>query len=71
MSMIGIVLVTDPFRSSNIQTLPEDETLSISETDAHLPNTLLSKLIGVLFCIPSMFGQAAECKCRKSPFAVI
>jgi hypothetical protein len=69
--MIGIVLVTDPFSSSNIETVPEGENLSMNETDAHLPNILLSKLIGVLFCIPSMFGQAAECKCRKSPFALI
>jgi hypothetical protein len=68
--MIGIVLVTDPFRSFNIETMPEGESSSMNETDPHLPNTLLSKFIGVLCCIPSMFGQAAECKYLKIPFAV-
>jgi len=60
--MIQIVLVTEPFRSSHIETVPEGGDPSISETETHLPTTLVSEFIGVLFCIPSMFGQAAECE---------
>jgi len=60
--MIGIVLFTEPFRSPHIETMPVGEGPSINETDTHLRTTLVTKFIGVMFCIPSMFGQAAECE---------
>jgi hypothetical protein len=69
--MIEIILVTEPFRGSGIEPISEEKATTMTETDAHLPTTLISKFIGVLFCIPSMFGQAAECEYRMSSFAVI
>jgi hypothetical protein len=68
--MIGIILVTEPFRGSGIEPISEEKATTMTDTDA-LPTTLISKFIGVLFCIPSMFGQAAECEYRMSSFAVI
>lgn len=56
--MVGIVLVTDPFGGLDVEPLPEVRL----EADGQFPNALVSKLIGIIFCIPSMFGQAAECK---------
>jgi len=60
--MVQIFLVTEPFRSFHIETVPEGGGASIGEAETNLPTTLVSEFIGVLFCIPSMFGQAAECE---------
>lgn len=60
--MVGIVLVTDPLERLAVK-LPDDgQPLTRSDARGHLPNDLMSKLIGLILCIPSMFGQATECK---------
>jgi hypothetical protein len=53
------MLVTDPFGRPDVQLEVDLKRLSSLEGD-HLSNTLVSKLVGIFFCIPSIFGQAAE-----------
>lgn len=60
LSMIGIALVTDPLERLNVESVGDGEPLSDHGGGGHLPNSLVSKLIGLIICIPSMFGQAAE-----------
>jgi hypothetical protein len=63
LSVIGVILVTDPFRKLDNAKSPIDLDAPTQEEDrSHLSDTLVSKLIGVIYCIPGMFGQATECE---------
>jgi hypothetical protein len=64
LSIIGIILVTDPF--GRIDTDPADQPLSTPNHIGHLPTDLVSKLVRIMICIPSIFGQAAERELPRS-----